>query len=100
MKTMEGGEAPFDWAVLVPRIVHPLKVAIVEALLYVEQPLSAIELCRLFDEPSDNYVSKASYHVRELAKAGSLAAVRTRQVRGATETFYFFPLPLSRKPAP
>lgn len=96
---MEGGEAPFDWAALVPRIVHPLKVAIVEALLYLGQPLSASQLRDLFMEPSCHYLSIVSYHARELEKAGVIEEAGSRQVRGATETFYFFPAPPSNRKA-
>ena len=88
---MKGGEPSFDWAMLVPRIVHPMKVAVVEALLYMRQPLSASQLRHLFGEADDNYLSMISYHVRELAKAGAIEEKGSRQVRGAIEKFYFFP---------
>jgi hypothetical protein len=38
MTAAEGGE-PFDWSALVPRVAHPLRVAIVEALLWIDRPL-------------------------------------------------------------
>lgn len=91
MKAIEGGEPSFDWAMLVPHVVHPLKVAIVEALLYMEQPLSPSQLAKLFDGTEEGYVSRASYHVGELAKSGAIEQVGTRQVRGATQRFYDFP---------
>lgn len=59
------------------------------------QPLSATQLRNLFDEPGDHYLSNLSYHVRELARAGVIKKAGSRQVRGATETFYFFPTPPS-----
>lgn len=85
----EGDELPFDWAALVPRVMHPMRVTIVEALRWIGQPLSPSELSRIFD--GEFSVSFVSYHVRELAKVGALGKARTRQVRGAQETFYFFP---------
>lgn len=78
----------FDWARLVPRIVHPLKVVIVEALLCIDQPLSAAQLSRILDE--EFHLSQISHHVRSLAELGALEKVGERPVRGAMESFYFF----------
>jgi hypothetical protein len=87
---MEGGEPKFDWAGLVPHIVHPAQVAIVEAMLWVERPLSATELRDLFDEPRDHYLSLVSYHLRMLARHGAVEEAGHRQSRGARETYYVF----------
>lgn len=87
----ERGEQPFDWDWLVPLLIHPAKVAIVEALAWIGQPLSPTEMANLFSDNRDFYLSLISHHVRELAKVGALEMVKTRPVRGATEKFYFFP---------
>lgn len=87
---MEGDELyPFDWAELVPRIVHPLRVTIIEALRWFEQPLSSKDLSGLLDES----LSIVSYHVGVLRRLGVIQVRSRRQVRGATQTFYFFPKP-------
>jgi hypothetical protein len=88
MTTIEGGEQ-FRWDMLVPRVVHPLKVAIVEAMLWIDLPLSSTDLVKVMDDP-DIYLSHVAYHVSRLVNAGALKPIRNRQVRGATETFYFF----------
>jgi hypothetical protein len=88
MTTTKGGE-PFDWSALVPRVVHPLRVAIVEALLWLDQPLSSTDLVKLLDDP-EIYLSHVAYHVSRLVEASALKPIHRRQVRGATETFYFF----------
>lgn len=62
---------------------------IVETLLWLDQPLSSTDLVKVMDDP-DIYLSHVAYHVRKLTEAGALKPVRDRQVRGATETFYFF----------
>ena len=80
---------PFDWAQLVPQAVHPLRVAIVETLRWIDQPLSPSELSEVFDREVGT--SQVSYHVGVLAKAGALVETGNRKVRGATQTFYFFP---------
>lgn len=87
--TMEGGEFyAFDWAALVPHVVHPLKVAIIEALVWIGEPLSPAELERVLDHQFG--LSLVAYHVNKLVEAGVLQAVGSRPVRGAMETFYFF----------
>jgi hypothetical protein len=88
MTTMEGGEQ-FRWDMLVPRVVHPLKVAIVEAMLWVDRPLSSTDLVKVMDD-QEIYLSHVAYHVSKLVDVGALRPIRRRQVRGATETFYFF----------
>jgi hypothetical protein len=79
----------FAWETLVPRLVHPTKVAIVEAVAWIGQPLSAVDLREVFDERLD--LSSISYHVVQLAKVGALVKVSERQVRGAVKKSYFFP---------
>jgi hypothetical protein len=87
---MEGSEPlPFDWSVLVPLLVHKTRVEIIEALRWIGEPLSASDLKMVLDERLT--LQFVSYHVIKLAKIGVLVKVRERQVRGATEKFYFFP---------
>lgn len=81
-----GEDRAFDWAALL-RLVHPLKVAIVEALLFSGRPLSASDLSKCFGGAAGG-LSHISYHVGSLAKAGVIEQVSERQVRGAVEKFY------------
>jgi hypothetical protein len=83
----EGGEQ-FDWLALVSLIAHPTKVAVIEALAYIDLPLSATLLKDSFDCGWN--LSRVSYHVSTLAELGVLEKVRERRVRGSTENFYFF----------
>jgi hypothetical protein len=73
----------FDWAALVARSVHPLKVAIIECLLWVEEPLSAIEMTQMFD--GDYPLDLVKYHVGRLAKQGAVEVTDERRIRGARE---------------
>jgi hypothetical protein len=82
------GSVPFDWEALVPHGVHPTKVAVIEAMAYMDQPLSATQLLNLFD--CDWSLSQVSYHVTALAKFGVLEKVGERKVRGTMENFYSF----------
>jgi hypothetical protein len=80
----------FDWEGLVPRIVHPMRVTIIEAIEWVGVPLSASDLTKVIDDEEVG-VSHLSYHLNRLGDVGCLKPVRRRQVRGSIEKFYFFP---------
>jgi DNA-binding transcriptional ArsR family regulator len=83
-----GDEQAHDWSALVPRIVHPAQEAVIEALLWVEQPLSATDFGNLLDDPALS-VSRISYHLDALARKGILAMTRQRGSGGAVERRYF-----------
>lgn len=89
MSTVSGGGPALDWAALVPRTVHPVKVSIVEAMEWVGKPVSATELTHMFEEHEDHYLSLVSYHMAKLVDLGAVEKVNHRAVRGARETFYF-----------
>jgi hypothetical protein len=81
-----GDEHEFEWDALVPRVVHPLKVAIIEALGWIGEPLSAKELDDAFD--GEWGLSLVAYHLRKLAALGAIEPVRQQPVREALQTFY------------
>lgn len=85
----DAGDEPFNWSVLVPHILHPMKVVVVEALHYIGQPLSATDLSKMFDEEVS--LANIAYHVKRLAGAGILIKVGEREVRGSMEKFYVCP---------
>ena len=92
-RAMTSGEGlTFDWESLVPLFIHPLKVAIVEALDRIEQPLSPNELALMFDA-KEWTLGIVAYHVSTLAKAGVIEVIGERQARGARESYYYFPPP-------
>ena len=89
---MSAGGGTFDWGVLVPRTIHPLKVAIIEAMEWIGQPLSPSELASIVSEGKEVFgVSHVSYHMVKLRQLGGLKVTRTERVRGATKTYYGFP---------
>lgn len=90
---LAGGEqAAYAWIMLAPRLIHPIKLLIMEALVYMEQPLSASEITALLDDPG-HYLGLIDYHLKGLAEAGVVEAVSDRQGRGALERFFYFPSP-------
>jgi DNA-binding transcriptional ArsR family regulator len=79
----------FNWETLVPLLVHPVKVEIIEAMAWIGLPLSATDLDRVLRGQVG--VSLLSYHLRKLTEVGALRRVRQEQVRGAVQTFYALP---------
>jgi hypothetical protein len=89
-RTRAAGDEPFplDWA-LVSRLVHPLKVLIIEALAWIGQPLAASDLSKVFERRfSTPFIS---YHVQELAKVKVLVKMGEENGRGAIKKLYFLP---------
>jgi hypothetical protein len=85
-------DSPFPgWEVYVASFVHPLKVAIVEALCWMGAPLSVVQLTKLcsgesFREPI------VRYHLHKLVEAGVLEIVSTNpfdQEGDVDMSFYF-----------
>lgn len=82
----------FDWASLVPRFVNPTQVIIIEAMLYIDRPLSATELEKLAS--GNPALSTFSYHLKRLKTLGVVNVVGKLKVRKSTsshkETFFYF----------
>jgi DNA-binding transcriptional ArsR family regulator len=76
----------FDWEALIPLLVHPVKVSIIEAMTWIGEPLSATDLDRILQGGVG--VSLISYHLRKLAELEVIEPVRKGTVRGAVQTFY------------
>ncbi|HEU5062238.1 MAG TPA: helix-turn-helix domain-containing protein [Solirubrobacterales bacterium] len=86
-------ESEIDWERLARTKIHPLRISILEALgIDGGRTLSSNELALELQVRLGN----ASYHVKELFKAGLLELVETKQRRGASEHFYRL---TSREPA-
>ena len=84
--TVKRGDGALDWSALVALIVHPTKVLIVEAIGWIDRPLSSSELAYVFGETMS--VSAISYHVNSLARYGVLRRQGRHKVRGAWKTLY------------
>jgi hypothetical protein len=75
-----------SWEVALYGTMHPLKVALVEAFAWVDQPLSPALVVHLFDGQFS--INNIAYHVRCLAQAGVIHQVGSIPRRGATEHLY------------
>jgi DNA-binding transcriptional ArsR family regulator len=90
ISTLELADAPLDWSALVALLIHPTKVLVIEAMRWIERPLAASELSRVFDDDEGLDLSTISYHVRTLAKVGVLTQVKVKPVRGGKKRIYTF----------
>jgi hypothetical protein len=75
-----------SWETALYGMLHPVRIAIVEALLWTGEPLSVTLLLDLFDR--EVRLNNLAYHVRVLAQAGVLCEVDRVPRRGALEHFY------------
>jgi hypothetical protein len=73
---MSGGTGTLDWDVLVPRLVHETKVWILEAMRWLDRPLSARELQRLCAGAKS--ISGLEYHLLSLVEAQAIEVVERR----------------------
>jgi hypothetical protein len=88
------------WESLTPRLIGLVKATIIETLLYLEQPLSPVDLRKVF--PKEISLEQVRDHTRYLAELGVLEVVGSvlRPDGKGGEPTYFFPKPPRVKPAP
>lgn len=79
----------YPWDHCVALFVHPIKVAILESMAWLEMPLSAKTVDEMFDRQFG--VTLISYHMKVLAELGLVRKSGQRHVRGALQTFYRLP---------
>jgi hypothetical protein len=77
----------FDWGSVVPRIVSPTKVTIIELLHREKRPLSATRMEKMIDDPEIT-VPRLHYHCTTLLEAGVLRLAGTVPRGAANEKFY------------
>lgn len=88
----EAGDEQFIWTSLVPRLVHPTKLAIIKALIEAKRPLSVDDLLPLLPAVDDN-AELIRYHADSMVEVGALEVAST-QVKAASEIpCFYFPLP-------
>jgi DNA-binding transcriptional ArsR family regulator len=86
------------WEELAPRLLHPTKLAFIQALLESGEPLSSAELAEVAKIAKDH----AEYHCKRMRTAGVLEVVKVaaRKEGEGEEPFYFFTTPLEPVTAP
>jgi hypothetical protein len=83
------GDPLLDWSILVGRLIHPTKALVIEALRWINLPLAASDLEKVFDDEELN-LTTISYHVRTMAKVGVLERIKIERIRGGKKQLYVF----------
>ncbi len=79
--------ATVDWDGLLCRILHPTQFQIIEAMHWIDRPVSASQLVKVFDcDPKE--LSSLSYHLRRLRTLKIVRLSSIRKVRVAKERLY------------
>lgn len=77
-----------DWTALVAMFVHPIQVAILEAMAWLDEPVSSGELRRMFADPVHHKGYAMTYHMQALAERGLIQEVTRRPIHGIEEIVY------------
>lgn len=89
-------DEPLDWDALVPRAINPIRVAILEAMRWIDEPFSAADLNRMYEDDPPG-ISAIAYHMRTLAfDFPVLRLYGEETIRGAKRKLYYF---IKRTPA-
>jgi hypothetical protein len=83
-------DEPLDWDVLVPLAINEIRVAALEAMRWIDEPFSAVDLSRMYgdDRPT---VQAIAYHLRGLAfDLPVLRLYEEEAIRGASRKLYYF----------
>jgi hypothetical protein len=81
------------WEAYVPHFVHPIKVAIVEALCWMGSPLSAVQLTKFCSGGEESFREpNVRYHLHQLVKVGVLEIVSSSPFTqaGRDDAFFYF----------
>lgn len=83
-------DEPLDWDALVPRAINPIRVVILEAMRWIDEPFSAVDLNKMYgDDPPG--IAAIAYHMRTLAfDLPVLRLYEEETIRGATRKLYYF----------
>lgn len=82
----DGGDVRFRWEWLVARVLHPIQVAMIEALLWIDLPIAPSDIARMHG--GEHSASHIGYHANKLAALGVLEVTNTEGVRGGTRHLY------------
>jgi hypothetical protein len=86
---MGKGDRRVDWGDLVPFVVHKTKLIILEAMLWIDEPLSAVDVEKMCG--GELSTSAISYHLKTLAIDHPVLSLYDEEpIRGAWKKLYYF----------
>lgn len=79
-----------DWDALVPCAINPTRVAILEAMRWIDEPFSAVDLNKMYEDDPPG-ISAIAYHMRTLAFDFLVLCLYGEEtIRGAKRKLYYF----------
>lgn len=86
---LDAGARQKLWQELVPRLIHPTKLELIEALSWIGEPLSVAELFAVL-APPESPIDYVRYHLKGLCHAGVVIEVPALTTRHPEELRYSF----------
>lgn len=74
------GAGGFCWGALAAHVLHPVQVEIIEALQWIDQPLTAADLLHIFDAKRSGL--RIEHHLRRLTKLDAVMLNENRKEHG------------------
>jgi hypothetical protein len=87
----QAGDRKFIWTVLVPRLIHPTKLAIIETLIEAEAPLSVDELIPRLPTAERVNSEVVRYHAISMVKVGVLEVDSAQSESNPRIPYFYFP---------
>lgn len=69
----------FPWGGLAARVIHPVQVEVIEALLWIDLPLTATDLLHVFDAKRSGLLIE--HHIRRLTRLDAVMPIDNEQAR-------------------
>lgn len=80
----EGRVKDHLWATLVAGVLHPVQVEIMEALAWIDRPLSVEELAEIVGRP--HHRPHIAHHLRRLRRIGAIRLAERWPLQGVVES--------------
>lgn len=79
-----GQDGDFYWGAPAARLLHPVQVGIIEALRWIDRPLSATDLFHVFE--GKRVAPRIEYHLRRLTRLEAVAPCNAERAGAGAES--------------
>lgn len=80
------------WQELAPRLIHPTKIELIEALSWIGEPLTVTDFFALL-APAESSIDYLRYHLKQLDSAEVVVEVPDQSLSNPDERRYWFSTP-------